>query len=77
MYRDSVSLAVQHRWLEFVFLVVMDQSRGDVCLHMIYYGFDDFFFLCWFVVVRGGFHGGVDIGFFVVVFDGDACGGWC
>jgi len=37
------------------------------------------------VVFRGGFHGGVDTGSFVVVlvmvsmvvFGGDACGGWC
>ncbi|RHN78392.1 hypothetical protein MtrunA17_Chr1g0164991 [Medicago truncatula] len=78
MYHDSVSLAVQHRWLEFVFLVVIDRSRGDVCLRMIYYGFDEFFV----VLVCGGswwFSCGVDIGFFVVVlvvvFYGDARGG--
>jgi len=39
------------------------------------------YLLCWFVVVHGGFHGGVDTGFFVVVlvvvFGGDARGGWC
>jgi len=52
----------------------MDWSRGDLCLHMICYGFDEFFvvvvsmvvlILCFFVVVL------------VVVFGGDARGGWC
>jgi len=44
--------------------------------------------LCWFVVLHGGFHGGVDTGSFMVVlfvvfggsviagFCGDARGGW-
>jgi len=41
--------------------------------------------LCWFVVLHGGFHGGDDFGSFVagfvvvlvVVFGGAAIGGWC
>jgi hypothetical protein len=39
--------------------------------------------LCWFVVLHGGFHGGADFGSFkttlVVVFGGSARGGfwWC
>jgi hypothetical protein len=53
----------------------MDRSRGDLCLHMICYGFDGFFV----VLVCGSFHGGVDIVFFVVVlvvvFGSDARGG--
>jgi len=40
-----------------------------------------FFWLCSFVVLRGGFHGGADTGSFVVVlvvvFGGDVRGGWC
>jgi len=40
---------------------------------MICYGLDGYFV----VLVGGGFHGGADIGFFVVVFSKDARGGWC
>jgi len=43
-----------------------------------------FFFAFLFVVLRGGLHGGVDIGYFGVMlvvtgigFRGDAHGGWC
>jgi len=37
--------------------------------------------LCWFVMLHGGFHGGVDFESFVsglvVVFGGGACGAFC
>jgi hypothetical protein len=34
------------------------------------------FWLCWFVVLRGGFHNGVDIGSFVVVLVVAGVGFW-